>query len=188
MGKDFKLEIYKSQLTVFRLRDIAILLGEQDFSNIKAKVNYYVSRNVIKNIRKGIYVKEGYSANELAGRLYVPSYISLDTVLLKAGIIFQYSDKITAISYLSRDLTVDDYEISYRKIKTSVLLNSKGINREGNVNIASGERAVLDTLYLNKEFYFDNLNSIDRVKLENIASIYNCKALTRRVKRLFDDA
>ncbi|MBN1865298.1 MAG: hypothetical protein JW808_10390 [Victivallales bacterium] len=188
MGKDFKLEIYKSPRTVFRLRDIAILLGDSDFDNLKAKINYYVLRGVIRNIRKGIYVKDSYSAEELACRLYVPSYVSLDTVLLRHGVIFQYTGEITAISYLSRRLTVDGNGITYRKIKNRVLVNPEGLERVGNVNIASKERALLDSLYLNKESYFDNLNGIDRVKLEQISRIYNCKALTGLLKRLFDDA
>ena len=187
MGKDFKLEIYKSPRTVFRLRDIAILLGEGDFDNLKARINYYVSRGVLRNIRKGIYVKDDYSAEELACRLYVPSYISLNTVLLRNGVIFQYSGKVTAISYLTRNLTVDGNEISYRKIQDRVLVNPEGIERVGNLNIASKERALLDSLYLNKEFYFDNLNGIDHDRIKRISKIYNSKSLIFKVERLFGD-
>jgi hypothetical protein len=188
MDKDFTLEIYKSERTVFKLRDIAMLTGARNADNLKALVNYYVSKGVIKNVRKGLYVKDSYSMEELACRVYSPSYVSLETALSKAGVIFQYSSAVTAVSYLTRTIAVDGVEIVYRKIKDSVLIEDTGIEREGNVNVAIPERAFLDRLYLSKDYYFDNVRALDQDVVEDLLDIYKCAALTKRARRIFKNA
>ena len=188
MDKDFTLEIYKSERTVFKLRDIAMLTGARNADNLKALVNYYVSKGVIKNVRKGLYVKDSYSMEELACRVYSPSYVSLETALSKAGVIFQYSSAVTAVSYLTRTIAVDGVEIVYRKIKDTVLVEDTGIEREGNVNVAIPERAFLDRLYLSKNYHFDNIRPLDRDIVEELLEIYQCAALTKRARRIFKNA
>ncbi len=184
MKKSFKEELYKCKRTVFKLRDIGMLTGARNALNLKASANYYVSRGVIKKVRKGLYVKDPYSIEELACRVYSPSYISLETVLRKAGVIFQYSSTVTAVSYLSRSITVDGNEIAYRKIKDSVLVESKGIKREGSVSVAIPERAFLDRLYLSRNYYFDNIRLLDQDVIDELLDIYKCRALERRARRL----
>ena len=71
-------------------------------------------------------------------------------MLQRDGIVFQYSDEITSIGNLSRSIEIDGKVYRYRKIKGEILVDTSGIIREGNVNIASPERAFLDTLYLDK--------------------------------------
>jgi hypothetical protein len=188
MRMNFREAIFKCSRSVFKLRDIGMLTGATDADNLKAAANYYVSRGVIRNIRKGIYVKDSYSVEELACRLYSPSYISLETVLRRAGIIFQYSSEVTAVSYLSRTVTVDGNDIAYQKIKDSVLVESRGVEREGNVNVAIPERAFLDRLYLSKDYYFDNVDSLDRDTVDELLDIYGCKALEKRVRRSLRNA
>lgn len=187
MKKSCKYEVLKSSRTVFRARDIAILTGENNPNNLKSKISYCVSTGVLKNVRRGIYVKEGYSQDELACRVNVPSYISCETVLARAGVIFQYSSVITAVSYLSRTVAVDQSEIKYRKLKDSILVDGRGVMRQGNINVATPARAFLDMLYLSKDFYFDNINSIDRESVKELLDIYGCKQLEKRVRRLFSN-
>jgi hypothetical protein len=59
---------------------------------------------------------------------------------------------------LSRKVEVDNQEIKYRKLKGVILVNPQGVilNRD-NINIAMPERAFLDMLYLNKNYYTDNV-------------------------------
>lgn len=182
------LSIFKEVKTVFRLRDIALMFGEKDFDSLNKKLNYYVRTGKLLNPRKGIYAKPHYSNEELACLLYTPSYISLEYVLQKAGVLFQFDTRITSISYLSRSIEVGDNTFMYRKIKSEVMANTKGIIRQiDQVNIASGERAFLDLLYLNKTSYFDNLNPLNKAKVYDLLPIYMSKALTDRVKNIFQD-
>lgn len=188
MKNNIILSIFKEARTVFRLRDIALLFGERDFESLNKKLNYYVRTGKLLNPRKGIYAKPDYNSEELACVLYTPSYISLEYVLQKAGVIFQFDSRITSVSYLSRSIEIEDKTFIYRKIKGEIMADTRGISRQiDQVNIASGERAFLDLLYLNKAYYFDNLNSLNKEKVYDLLPIYMSKALTDRVKKLFPD-
>jgi hypothetical protein len=182
------LSIFNDVRTVFRLRDIALLVGEKNFESLNKKLNYYVRTGKLLNPRKGVYAKPNYSSEELACILYTPSYISLEYVLQKTGVLFQFDARITSISYLSRTIEVEDKTFIYRKIKGEIISNTRGISRQINqVNIATGERAFLDLLYLNKNYYFDNLNPLNKGKVFELLPYYRSKILTDRVKKLFSD-
>lgn len=181
------LAVYSDKRSVFTLTDIAMLIGESNFDSINRKLNYYVSTGKLFSPRKGIYVKKGYNPEELACVLYTPSYISLEYVLLKAGIIFQYDERITSVSYLSRTIHVENQTFSYRKIKGEILIASEGIIQDGNVNMATPERAFLDMIYLNKAYSFDNLNSLNKVNINKMIPIYNSKTLTDRVYKMLSN-
>ena len=74
---------------------------------------------------------------------------------------------------------------AYRKIKGEILIVTQGILQTGNVNIATPERAFLDMLYLNKEYYFDNLAPLDKNLIIQLLPEYQSKTLTAKVKKLF---
>src|SRR5574344_2741824 len=184
-NSDFVLSVYSDSRSVFSLKDIAMLIGESDFKRLNERLNYYVRKGKLLRPRKGIYVKPNYNPQELACTLYTPSYISLEYVLQKAGIVFQYDERITVISYLSRSVDIEGRIYAYRKIKGEILIVTQGIIQTGNVNIAIPERAFLDILYLNKEYYFDNLAPLDKNLIIQLLPEYNSKTLTAKVKKLF---
>lgn len=179
------LTIYGNIRTVFRLNDIALLTGETNFQSLNKKLNYYVHTGKLLNPRKGIYAKTNYNPEELACTLYTPSYISLEYVLQKSGVIFQYDPRITIAGYLSRSIEVEDRTYMFRKIKGEILVNSEGIIRQENqINIATAERAFLDLIYLSKDYYFDNLSPLRKKLVYKILPIYQSKALSVRVNKL----
>ena len=181
--------MYKANQTVFCLRDISMLLNETNFTRLKQKINYYVHTKAINSLRRGVYSKPDYNKEELACKIYVPAYISLEYVLNKAGVIFQYNEQITIASYLSRNIISDNHKLVFRKIKPQILLNTSGIIRSGDViNIATPERAFLDTLYLNKDFYFDNVSLLNKEKIKKFLPIYNSKQLNLRVNKILKNA
>lgn len=183
--KDFILDIYKDKRTVFRLSDIAILFPEEESRYISNRLGYYTENGRLLSLRKGIYAKPDYNPLEFANLLYTPSYISLEYVLQQAGIIFQYDSRYTSVSYLSREVEVDSKIYSYRRIKEDIIIDTTGILRsKDHVNIATPERAFLDILYLNKDFYFDNTNPLDKQLINRILPIYQSAALEKRVTKL----
>lgn len=185
---DIILVIYTDVRSVFRLSDIALLAGETNFESLNKKLNYYVHKGKLQNPRKGIYAKSGYNQEELACCIYTPTYISLEYVLQKAGIIFQYNPTVSSVSYLSRSITIDDKTYSYRKLKGELLVNTTGIIRQNNfVNIASAERAFTDMLYLDKDYYFDNLNPLKKELIDKLLPMYQSKSLTQRVTKLLQN-
>ena len=160
------------------------LVGESNFKKLNERLNYYVRKGKILRPRKGVYVKPGYDPEELACMLYTPSYISLEYVLQKGGVVFQYDERLTAVSYLSRSVEIEGRIYAYRKIKGETLIVTQGIIQTGNVNIATPERAFLDILYLNSNYYFDNLHPLNENLITTLLPAYNSKTLTERVKKL----
>ena len=188
MGSDFIIQIYKDQRTVFSLQEIAMLVDESDFSKLKQRINYFVRTRKIKRLRKGIYAKENYRKEELACKIYTPSYISLAYVLRKAGIIFQYDTSITVISYLSRKIEVDNHLLIYRKLKNDILYNSSGIVMGNNgVNTATPERAFLDLLYLNKTYSVNSVSSLNKNSIFELLPLYQSKSLKKRVTNIYHE-
>jgi len=178
--------IYRDSRTVFTLNDIAVLTGGSDFNSLNKKINYQVGQGRLERPRKGIYVKEGYNPEELACKLYVPSYISLEYILQEAGVMFQYDSRITSVSYLTREVTIEQKTYSYRKIKGEIMIDTSGIIRNGNINKATPERAFLDLLYLNGDYYFDNLNPLDRDVINRLLPIYDSKILPKRAQKILN--
>jgi len=178
-------ELYKNSRTVFRINDIAMLMGKEKADALRKILNYYVKTGKLLNPRKGFYAKEGYQPEELACLLYSPTYISLEYVLQRAGIIFQYDSAITNVSYLTREVEIDNQTFRYRQIKGEILTNTAGIllNKD-DINIATPERAFLDMLYLNKRFYFDNLHVLNKKKIAELMPIYNSGVFTETVNNV----
>jgi len=186
---DFILSLYKADQTVFGLSDISLLLNDSNFIRLKQKINYYVHTKAINNLRRGVYTKNDYNKEELACKIYVPAYISLEYVLNKAGIIFQYNEQITVVSYLSRNIELDKHKLIFRKIKSQILLNTSGIIRsQKGINIATPERAFLDILYLNKDFYVDNGSLLNKEMIQKLLPVYNSKQLNKRVNKIMKNA
>lgn len=177
------LEIYRSENTIFTTKDIALIWGETDLDTIKARINYYAKRGKLYSIRRGIFAKgKNYDKFELATKIYTPSYISLETVLQKEGIVFQYYKSIFVVSYLSREIICGNQKITYKKTKENILFNNLGIEQRKNYFIATKERAFLDTLYLYKNYHFDNLSSLNWELCSKIAPIYENKTLLKLLK------
>lgn len=179
--------LYNNPHTVFRLRDVALLTGESDPLRLGQRLNYYVRTGRLLNPRKGIYAKEGYNPEELSNILYSPSYLSLEYVLQKAGVVFQCDSRLTAVSYLSRSMEIDGRSYRYRKLKNEIIVQTKGIRQTGAIHIATAERAFLDMLYLTDNYCFDNLSLLDRGEIEKLLPIYGSKSLCAKVSKCFDE-
>lgn len=184
--KDIIFEIYRDSRTVFRIGDIALLTDDEKDESLRKKLHYHVQCGKLLNPRKGFYAKAGYNPAELACLLYTPTYISLEYVLQQAGVIFQYDSAITNVSYLSRETEIDNRWFRYRQMKGVILANTAGIIlNKNNINIAVPERAFLDMLYLNKNFYFDNLHVLNRKTINRLAPVYQSPTLIKAVNKLF---
>ena len=186
------LDIYRSKNTVFTAKDISLIWKETSLSIIKSRINYYVKKEKLYHLRRGVYAKDkNYNKFELATKIYTPSYLSLETALQKEGIVFQYYKSIFVISYLSREISCDGRIFIYKKIKYDILTNPLGIKKEDNYFIATKERAFLDALYLYKDYHFDNLRTVDWDLCLQIIPIYDNQNLVKRFNsyyRLFKNA
>jgi hypothetical protein len=181
-------DILRSSNTVFTFKDISLIWGDTHQKASIAGINYYVKTKALYRIRRGVYAKdEHYNHFELATKIFSPAYISFETVLAKAGIIFQFYGQIFVASYLSRELLVDGQTYVYRKIQDCILTHHAGIEHEKNFTIASSERAFLDMVYLHKNYYFDNLSNLDWKKVFEVLPIYKNKRMEKQVQFYYEE-
>lgn len=181
MENNLVLEIYRLPQTVFTLKEISILFPKISYQSLKDKLSYAVETGKLIKLRKGVYAKNNFNPFELANKIFTPSYISLETVLQKEGIIFQSYETIIVASYLTRRLTIGSIKLSFRKIQDVVLLNHEGIKEVDNYFIANKERAFLDALFLYKNYHFDNLRPLNWESIFQLKKIYQSKILEKRV-------
>lgn len=185
MKKGFLNEILRSNKSVFSFKDLILLWGGIDKLTAGSRVNYYIKRNDLYHIRRGLYAKdENYDKYELATKIFTPSYISFETVLGSVGVIFQHYSKIFIASYQNKEIECDGQVIAFKRIKDEILTNNSGIDIKENYSIASVERAFLDVIYLNTDYYFDNLSVLNWDKVYLILPIYGGnKRMGKMVKK-----
>jgi len=178
--------LLRSKKTVFSTKDVALLWSDTNIFAAKVRLSYYVKKEKLIRLRKGIYAKDrNYDRYELATKILKPSYISFETVLGASGMTFQYYSQIFVASYVKRDVTCDGQLYSFRTIKNSVLINPKGIDQDREYSIASKERAFLDTIYRSKDYYFDNLSPLDWDKVFEVLQIYKNKKMEKKVNKYY---
>lgn len=181
--------ILRSQKTVFTSKDLALIWQEPLTAKTWVRIQYYIRKGDLFRVRNGIYTKkEDYNRLELATRIYAPSYVSFETVLVKEGLIFQYYENISVASYLDREVTVDHQIYTFRKVKTKVLVNSVGVDHSDETSIATKERAFLDILYVNSDYHFDNLGGLQWEKVFELLPIYGIKRLEKQVNTIYKTA
>ena len=177
-------KLYQSPKTILTNKDLALLWEETNPINLKSKIGYYVKQGALIRLTRGVFAKDAnYSAKELATSIYTPSYISFETVLREAGVIFQHYDTIFVAAPWPAAKKIGKYNFTFRKLKDRVLFSSVGVKNENNYSIATPERAFLDTIYLSPEYYFDNLKSINWERCAELVKIYGNKKLIKRFKK-----
>lgn len=177
--------ILNSQRSVFNVQTLMMLTGCEDSQKLTKSLHYYVKVGKIRNPRRGIYTKATYDEKEMACSLFRPAYISLEYVLQRSGVVFQYDDTVTCVSYLNRTVEIDDKAYRFRIINPELWIGMEDIEQQDNILIATPERGFLDMVYLSSgNCYFDNLHPLDRTKVKRLLPYYQSKVLTERVTEL----
>jgi predicted transcriptional regulator of viral defense system len=184
---DYLQTLLRSPKTVLAYKDIILLWGEPGSEAVRVRLNYYVRNGDLHRIRRGLYAKDkNYNKAELATRIFVPSYVSFETVLSKEGVIFQFYNQIFVATYLTRELRIDGQVYSFRKIRDIILTNPAGVVHRDECSIATKERAFLDTLYINTDYHFDNPGGLDWSQVFEMLPYYENKRMTRKVRELYE--
>ena len=179
--------ILGSTRTVFNIQSLRMLTTSTDSQKLSKSLHYYVKEGKIRNPRRGIYTKATYDEKEMACGLFRPAYISLEYVLQRSGVVSQYDDTLTCVSYLNRTVEIDDKTYQYRIINPELWIGMDGIEQHDNILIASPERAFLDMVYLSAgNCYFDNLHPLNKAKVKQLLPLYISKVLKQRVTKLLN--
>ena len=179
--------IIESPRTVFTVQSLTMQTVCDDSIRLTKSLHYYANEGKIRNPRRGIYTKQKYNVQEMACSLFRPSYISLEYVLQRAGVVFQWDDTVTSVSYLSRTVEVDGRRYQYRKIAPELWIGFEGIEQQDNIAIATPERAFLDMVYLSAgNCYFDNLRPLSVKLIRALLPSYHSQKLNERVTTLLN--
>lgn len=177
--------ILSSPRSVFNVQSLRMLTESEDSQKLTKSLHYYVKEGKIRNPRRGIYTKATYDEKEMACSLFRPAYVSLEYVLQRCGVVFQYDDAVTCVSYLNRSVEIDEKTYRFRIINPELWIGMEGIAQHDNILIATPERAFLDMVYLSAgNCYFDNLHPLNKTKVKQLLPLYQSKVLPQRVTEL----
>ena len=163
--------LLKQKRKLFHTRDLALLWGNPVPNTLYTTIKRYVQRGILIPIHKGFYSVMPISKIDPAilgiSYLHTYAYLSLESILIEGGVIFQKGEYITLVSNVSKKFTVGSYTYLVRKMKDGFLYNTAGII-DHHVRRATLERAVADMFYFNPKFYFDNPKAIDWMRVKEI--------------------
>lgn len=186
MEKATILSILRTNKTVFSFKDILLSANESNPALLRRRISYYVKHNELYSIRRGLYAKDkDYNKLELAVKICTPSYVSFETVLVQAGVTFQYYKQIFVATYQTKEIVCDRQTFVFKKISNNILTNSSGVENKDNYWIATPERALLDTIYLNKDYHFDNLSLLNWESVFAMVPMYANKRMTKKVNEYY---
>lgn len=178
--------IIKSKKTVFTFQEIKKILGIPTDAGVKSFLQRAKANRLLYGHYKGIRTLHNYDPFEFAQIFRPQSYISLETVLFKEGVFFQYyGNTISCASTDSRNYVIDGKTYAFYKIKSDILNNPIGIRNYEHYRIATPERALCDYVYLHPRATIDAPESINKIRLNQILPIYPQKTALY-IKKLLD--
>jgi len=188
MYKKSILTLARSEQSVFKTADLALLWDIHDRDYLKNKIYRLVKSGALLRLKHGLFAwKKDYDPFLAANKIVSPSYVSLHTILVRAGAVFQYDSSIYSIARISTEKKIGSTRFIYRKIRDDILFQKKGVVMKDNASLATPERAFLDWLYLNPFLSIDNPNVLDEKTCLDFVSLYQNSALERRLKKCFKE-
>lgn len=171
---------------------------ERIFNLSPLKTKYFLEKEsqagLLLRLKKGLYTlkTDMPSEEEIANKLYRPSYISFEYALAYYNILPEMPYTLTsATTKVTRNFIISEKNFSYFTIKKIAYTGYQPIKKaDGRVFlIAEPEKALVDYLYfvsLNKKPFNDRLilSSLDKEKILKYADLYKRKGLTKLIKKL----
>lgn len=187
-------ELLKKRLFIFTPYDF-----ERAFKLPRYKAKYFLEKEegsgLFLRLKRGLYsLKTDLpSEEEIANRLYQPSYISFEYALAYFNILPEMPYSVTsATTKPTRTFIVGNKAFSYFTIKRNAYTGYILIKQNGkSFFMAEPEKALVDYLYfvsLGKKAKNDRLNTslLNKEKLFEYASLYNRDKLIKLTKGLYD--
>jgi len=174
-------------MTVFTLDDLGIIWGQKDRSATRQSARDYASRGSLIRLKQGVYALPETKVDPfaIANKLLAPSYVTGQSVLIGAGLSFQYTDMIFSVAAYNKSYEVGSKTYVYSQIKPSVLFNPLGLDITRAASVALVERAITDLIYLSKGRYpFERVEGIDWCLFNECAAIYDSALVLKTAARL----
>lgn len=174
---------------IFSTRDFINILGLTP-EIAAVKLSRYKKQGYLTSPRKGVYYFFDKPPDNfvLANKIYNPSYLSLETILSKEGIIPETVYTITSVTTKATRQFVDNgIAYTYSRIKKEAYT---GYCLDGDAQIAVPEKALADYLYFvsqGKKTLNDRLDcsGIDKDRCRQYAKLFESRRLNRLIKKIW---
>ena len=186
--------------TIFSLNEIRTIAPNFH----RRRLNEWQDKGYIKKVIRGYYIFSDLQLSEeilfkIANRIYLPSYVSLESALSYYHLIPESVYGITSISTRrTYHFKTSIGEFTFRTVKPKLFFGYNLMNyKEHYLKMASTEKALLDYFYLhpdieteqdfdslriNKEMFFEQM---DEKKLMGFLGRFNQKKLTGRINHFW---
>lgn len=168
--QDFKLlQKWSEQMGgVYSTSDLSSLLNENSPVGLNRRIRRLEENKVISRFIRGYYTVGDFDAQVLSARLNKNSYISLGTVLAQELVIGSVPARTLYAVKTGRNRTYrnKDFSLQYLGIAPHLFF---GFQSRDGVNIATPEKAFLDTLYFyqkGQKYSVDIFTDIDVTRLD----------------------
>ena|SRR6056297_3603745 len=176
-------KLYNNPKNIFSAQELKQIWGIQDIL-FKKTVQRMIKRELIFRVTRGIYsIQKDFDFFELANSLVIPSYISLNSALVRSGVAFQSLTSVSSIAKYTYTRKIKGIELKYSKIKDKIFNDKRGIRTKQEYKIASPERAICDAFYLGFLPNIDNPSTLNWVRFKKVDQIYP-KTVRKKVDQL----
>ena len=170
------IELLRQGKSIYNFAELS-RLSELFASSLRRALHRLTQRGLLIKLSKGLYANSFAipSIEEVAGVLYPPSYISLESALFMHGILEQTPQLVTCVTInKTKTFHTDIGEIAYSHIKSELF---SGYQINDRVPLAMPEKTALDFIYLQRQ---NGLNpSLDEWNWDhlNLDKIYSLMAV-----------
>jgi len=155
-------QLLKLDRKLYHTGDLATLWGINNKNTLYTTIKRYTQKGILIPIYKGLYSTVPINKLDplVLGKTIIHryTYLSLESVLVQKGVIFQAVNSYTFVCDISKQVSINHLNFSYRQLASQFLFNLSGIEDQNGVLVATVERAVADMHYFNPKYYLD-LNS-----------------------------
>lgn len=186
------IELLRQGKSIYNFAELSRLSGLST-SSLRRALHRLTKKDLLIKLSKGLYANSFISPSleEVAGALYPPSYISLESALFMHGISEQAPQLVTCVTTnKTKTFQTAMGEIAYFHIKPELF---SGYQINDRIPLALPEKAALDFIYLQRqnglnpsldEWNWDNLN-ID--KTYSLMTLYP-KTIQENIHKYFSVA
>jgi len=151
--------LLKQKRNIFHTEDLELLWGITNKHTLYSTLHRYTKNNYLIPIQRSLY--STLPLNQLnpielgSALIHQFTYLTTESVLSQAGLIFQDIPHLTFVSRKVKKFTVNKTSYFCRQLKDEFLFHPAGIIQKTGYKQATSERAIADLLYFNPKYYFD---------------------------------
>ena len=170
------------KMPIFYTYQVERLFGNESKNLINTQLSRMVKRGDLVRLKRGVYRLAEAEVDELvlAGWLYKPSYVSLESVLQMSGVIPEVVGKVTSVTTVtSKEVKTGEGVFLYSKIAKELFFGYEKVKDEKSglyYNLAEPEKALLDWIYVRRVKSLEgervDMSELNKKKLRSYVKIY----------------